>query len=437
MLRGLKWSPKHVSGASGETSSKAVVVMLEQPGFGRRLRQLRLQQGKTQAELTGPGMSAAYLSRLESGARFPTQRAVDYLAERLGIPVEIFAERTEDDLVDVVATLASRSDGERDAETRDLLVDALARATDVDPTTRWQALALLAQLHASRGEFPEECEVLDTLDVLSEELARPALQVYTRQRVARCARNRGDVELARRAVREALELGERHRVRVPAADLLRSRLLLVSAETELGNVAEATRIVLDILDALPAERGALTAEAYWTAATVSTRQGDSEEARRYLDKAIDALDSREDITLWMRLRLGAASLCLQSLPPRLERAQALLTAVEPVLDFAGPPRHRQEFLFLQAQLAFQSGDSDRAAAFVAEAEEGLQLLTYRDRIRFRTLQEMLAARAGDLHAVARLNELATEVQRTQMLELAAEVWRAAAECAVETLSPTA
>ncbi|MFF2603350.1 helix-turn-helix domain-containing protein, partial [Streptomyces californicus] len=141
--------------------------MLEQPGFGRRLRQLRLQQGKTQAELTGPGMSAAYLSRLESGARFPTQRAVDYLAERLGIPVEIFAERTEDDLVDVVATLASRSDGERDAETRDLLVDALARATEVDPTTRWQALALLAQLHASRGEFPEECEVLDTLDVLS------------------------------------------------------------------------------------------------------------------------------------------------------------------------------------------------------------------------------------------------------------------------------
>ncbi|MFD7785609.1 helix-turn-helix domain-containing protein [Streptomyces nojiriensis] len=401
------------------------------------MRQLRLQQGKTQAELTGPGMSAAYLSRLESGARFPTQRAVDYLAERLGVPAEIFAESTEDDLSDVVATLASRPDSERDAEMRDLLADALARATDVDPATRWQALALLAQLHASLGEFPEECDVLDSLNVLSMELARPALQVYTKQRVARCARNRGDMELARRAVREALELGDRHRVRVPAADLLRSRLLLVSAETELGNVAEAMRLSLDVLDALPSERGALTAEAYWTAATVSTRQGDSEGARRYLDKAIDALNSREDITLWMRLRLGAASLCLQSLPPRLNQAQALLTAVEPVLDFAGPPRHRQEFLFLRAQLAFQGGDSSRASELVAEAEEGLQLFTYRDRIRFRTLQELLAARAGDMRAVARLNELATEVQRTQMPELAAEVWRAAAECAVETLTPTA
>ncbi|MFJ8664831.1 helix-turn-helix domain-containing protein [Streptomyces sp. NPDC093600] len=409
--------------------------MLEQPGFGRRLRQLRLQQGKTQAELTGPGMSAAYLSRLESGARFPTQRAVDYLADRLGIPVESFAEPTEDDLLDVVATLASRPDSERDAEMRDLLAGALERATDADPSTRWQALALLAQVHASLGEFTEEWDVLAELSKISDELARPALHVYTKQRVARCARNRGDMGLARQAVREALELGEHHRVRIPVTDLLRSRLLLVSAETELGNVAEAMRLSLDVLAALPSERGALTAEAYWTAATVSTRQGDAEGARRYLDKAIDALDSREDITLWMRLRLGAASLCLQSTPPRLDQAQALLAAVEPVLDFAGPPRHRQEFLFLRAQLAFRRGDSNRAAELVAEAEHGLQLFTYRDRIRFRILQEMLAARSGDTRAVARLQELATEVQSTQMPELAAEVWRTVAECAVGTVSP--
>ncbi|MEV5441069.1 helix-turn-helix transcriptional regulator [Streptomyces sp. NPDC052644] len=411
--------------------------MLEQPGFGRRLRQLRLHQGKTQAELTGPGMSPAYLSRLESGARSPTQRAVEYLADHLGVPVESFAECTEDDLSDVVATLASRPDSERDAEMRDLLADALKRATDTDPSTRWQALALLAQLHASLGEFGEESDILAELDKLSDELARPALQVYAKQRVARCARNRGDMELARQAAREALDLGERHRVRVPAADPLRNRLLLVSAETELGNVAEAMRLSLAVLAALPSERGALTAEAYWTAATVSTRQGDAEGALRYLDKAIDALDSREDITLWMRLRLGAASLCLQSLPPRLDRARELLEAVEPVLDFAGPPRHCQEFLFLRAQLAFQEGDSDAAAAYMDRAGKGLQLFTYRDRVRFRILQEMLAARAGDVRAVARLKELATEVQSTRMPELAAEVWRAAAECAVEAVPSSA
>ena len=196
------------------------------------------------------------------------------------------------------------------------------------------------------------------------------------------------------------------------------------------------RLNLAVLEELPSERGVLAAEAYWTAATVSTRQADAEGARQYLDKAIDALDSREDIDLWMRLRLGAASLCLQSLSPRLDQAQALLSTVEPVLDFAGPPRHRQEFLFLQAQLAFQRGDSTRATELVGEAEKGLQYFTYRDRIRFRILQEMLAARPGDMRAVVRLKELATEVQSTRMPELAAEVWRAAAECAVGSVPPT-
>lgn len=407
--------------------------MLDQPGFGRRLRQLRKRHGKTQAELTGPGMSAAYLSRLESGARRPTQRAAEYLAERLDITVDSFAEHSEDDLSDVVATLASRPGGDRDAEVRELLSDALERASDAEPSTRWQALALLAQTHASLGEFQEECEVLDELNELSEELGRPALQVYTKQRMARCARNRGDMELARRAVREALELGQRFHVRVPTADLFRSRLLLVSAETELGNVAEAVRISADVLDALPAETGTLAAEAYWTAATVSTRQGSAEETRRYLQKAIAALDSREDLTLWMRMRLGAASLHLQSLPPQLDEAEGLLSAVEPVLDFAGPPRHRQEFLFLRAQLAFQRGDTARAAGLVEEAEEGLHLFTYRDQVRFRVLREMLAARSGDLLAMARLKDLAIEVQGARMPDLAAEVWRAAAETAAETL----
>ncbi|MFX4290875.1 helix-turn-helix domain-containing protein [Streptomyces bohaiensis] len=410
--------------------------MLDQPGFGRRLRQLRMQQGRTQAELTGPGMSAAYLSRLESGARVPTQRAAGYLAERLGVPVEVFADRTGDDLSDVVATLAFRPDSERDEEMRDLLTEALARAADAAPATRWQALAMLAELNAFLGDFADEQQVLEDLDALSEELGRPVLQVYTKQRVARCARNRGDVGLTRRAVRQALELVERHQVRVPTADLLRSRLLLVSAEAELGNVAEAMQLSLDVLGDLPPGRGALAAEAYWTVAVVCTRQGEAEAALRHLDTAIDALDSREDVTLWMRLRLGAASLCLQSLPPRPEQAQELLTAVEPIMEFAGPPRHRQEFLFLRALLAFQQGDSAAASELVGKARAGLQHFTYRDRVRFRILQERLAAHAGDAHAVARLNELATEVQRTQMPELASEVYRAATECAVEAVLPT-
>ncbi|WP_309051959.1 helix-turn-helix transcriptional regulator, partial [Streptomyces sp.] len=49
--------------------------MLEQPAFGRRLKRLRRERGISQATLAGGGMSTGYLSRLESGARNPTERA--------------------------------------------------------------------------------------------------------------------------------------------------------------------------------------------------------------------------------------------------------------------------------------------------------------------------------------------------------------------------
>lgn len=303
--------------------------MLEQPSFGRRLRQLRLQQGKSQSELTGTGMSAAYLSRLESGARRPTDRAVSYLAERLDVPVESFTEHTEDDLADLVMTLSSRSDGERDTEIRDFLATALNNAAEVSETTRWEALALFARQHAALGDFEEEWEVLRKLAEVSQELNRPTLQVHVLQRIARCHRNLGNLEETRRAAREALDLSRQYQLRVLATDLVRIKLLLISAEAELGNLAEAAKLSAETCETLPRDTGALAAEAYWTASTVSVRGGSPDRAYEYMQAALAALASREDLVLWLRLRLAAASLALQSMPPRTQEAQVLLAAVEP------------------------------------------------------------------------------------------------------------
>ncbi|MFD3515440.1 helix-turn-helix domain-containing protein [Streptomyces sp. NPDC058657] len=411
--------------------------MLEQPGFGRRLRQLRLQQGKSQSELTGPGMSAAYLSRLESGARRPTDRVVAYLAEHLEVPVKSFAEHTENDLTDLVMTLSSRPDGERDAEIRDLLDNALSVATEVDATTRWEALALFARQHAVQGEFREEQKVLDELAVMSRDLKRPALQVHVLQRIARCSRSLGNMENTRQAAREALELSRRHQLHVLTADLVRIKLLLISAEAELGNLAEAARLSAEVLESLPRREGALAAEAYWTASTVSTRQGNFAWAHECIQEALTALDSHEDLTLWMRLRLAAVSLSLQSVPPLLDEAQELLAEVEPALQLAGVPRNLQELHLLKAQLAFQQGDMTGASTIVESAEGERHLLTYRDQIRFRILRELLAGRSGDPDAARRLRELATQVQAARMPDLSAEVWRAAAESAADPGSPPA
>lgn len=55
---------------------------------GRRLRELRLEAGLTQAELAGRRFSHAYVSVLEAGRREPSRAAVDYFAQRLGVAVE-------------------------------------------------------------------------------------------------------------------------------------------------------------------------------------------------------------------------------------------------------------------------------------------------------------------------------------------------------------
>src|SRR5690242_3176539 len=114
---------------------------MEQPQFGRRLKALRLRQGLSQVALAGDGMSSAYLSRLESGTRPPTPRAVRYLAERLGLAVEDFEAGDPAPLSNVLASIISAADSTAGSEE---LAEALASDSGDDPALQWQGLWLLA-----------------------------------------------------------------------------------------------------------------------------------------------------------------------------------------------------------------------------------------------------------------------------------------------------
>src|SRR5438046_1280743 len=56
--------------------------------IGQRLRRLRLERNLSQRELAGPGVSYAYISRIEAGARRPSVKALRMLAPKLGVSVE-------------------------------------------------------------------------------------------------------------------------------------------------------------------------------------------------------------------------------------------------------------------------------------------------------------------------------------------------------------
>src|SRR5205809_4201165 len=55
---------------------------------GARLRRLRLERGLSQRDLASPGVSYAYISRIEAGARTPSVKALRMLAKKLGVSVE-------------------------------------------------------------------------------------------------------------------------------------------------------------------------------------------------------------------------------------------------------------------------------------------------------------------------------------------------------------
>ncbi|MFJ6721801.1 MULTISPECIES: helix-turn-helix domain-containing protein [unclassified Streptomyces] len=405
--------------------------MLEQPGFGKRLRQLRQERGISQVALAGTGMSAAYLSRLESGGRRPTARAVSYLAEQLGIPVEMFEDdRPEDSLTEVVALMAAVPESDFDAGTGKLLAESLAAAGDADDLTRWHALAQLARVYEVLGDFRKERETLLELNALGEKLGRAALQSRARIRLARCERDLGNVKAARDAVTQALGFSDERRVRVSASDSVRARLLLASCQAELGDLAEAARLVDEVCESLRGSTGPLAAQAFWSAATVAARQGNDARAAEYLTQAMVAIDSRDDLTLWMRLRLAGASLSLASDPPRVSDAEEYLAAAEPAMKLIGSPRHLQELRFLQAKLAFHQDLPDRTAELLAAGEGDKNLLSYRDQVRYDVLRNLVALRSGDRHALDHLRDIAGQVQACNMPDLAAEVWRTVAQNAI-------
>jgi len=51
---------------------------------GQRIKRLREERGLSQRDLAEPGVSYAYVSRIEDGQRTPSAKALRKLAEKLG-----------------------------------------------------------------------------------------------------------------------------------------------------------------------------------------------------------------------------------------------------------------------------------------------------------------------------------------------------------------
>ncbi|WP_394425915.1 helix-turn-helix domain-containing protein [Streptomyces sp. SGAir0957] len=391
--------------------------MLRQPAFGRRLRKMRLAQGLSQTALAGEGMSTGYLSRLESGARQPTARAVAHLAARLGVQPEDFEEPAGGSLANAL-TLAASS-GADDA--MDTLRDALAAEAHESPVLRWQTLWQLAHHRRLQGDHTAERAYLDDLVRLGDEVDLPALRVRGLHRLARCLRTLGEVSAALDAAGAAHRLAREHSLGVE--DRAGVLLALVSVEAEAGRLPDA-RAHADELTALVEGRtDTLWTEAVWTAASVRTRQGDYQGAQHYLEQALERFSSSDDLVLWLRLRLSAGRLYLLKTPADVDAAERCAAAAGQALALVGTDGMRQQLTALKADIAFRTERYDEARALLTELEGKPLRMTYVDQVRLDVLRHQLRVLAGDMSGVDGLRGLAEQAQADAMIDLAAEVWR--------------
>ncbi|MEU6406405.1 helix-turn-helix transcriptional regulator [Streptomyces sp. NPDC046985] len=398
--------------------------MLEQPYFGQRLRALRLGRSLSQAALAGAEMSTGYLSRLESGARPPNARIVRYLAERLGVPLAAFEPDQGPGLAEVLASVTSVPDEDLDEGLTGLLAKALSADGRRDPALRWQALWLLARIRGRQGQYEQEFVLLAELSDLAETLRVPELRARAYARRSRCALNLGQVEQAREYAADAVAAASGLTLPDQAAALL----TLVSAEAEAGWLAQARAHAEQLCGLAEPAGGAAFTTALWAAATVAIRQGAYAEATKLMDRALENLDSHQDLALWLRLRLASASLQLQIVPPQTDDARAALEHIGPALELIGTEVHRQEALVVRAHLAYEEGDLDRSRELCAEAAAWDVKLSFRDRTRLQMLEgklDILAHRTDQ--GVQRMRDLAEQAHAARHVELAAEIWRSLAE----------
>ncbi|MBV6699798.1 helix-turn-helix transcriptional regulator [Kitasatospora aureofaciens] len=402
--------------------------MLEQPLFGQRLRQLRQERGLSQSKLVGPGMSAGYLSRLESGARPPTAKAVEYLADQLGVPASAFAEERSTSMAEEIATAISAGDEETVAQ----VLSSVAQNGEQGSTAlRWLSLWLLVpSVSRESGSGPATNDQLESiahqLVDLADQLGVPALQLRSRLVLARRHRSAGDMGTAHRLAVEARRLAAEDGP--TTADRLRALLVLISTEAEIGRLQDALAHAAEAELLLPDVPVALGVEALWTAANVFVRQGDIASAADRLQQALERQDSRADITMWLRLRLAAASLFLQMNPRRPEEADALLREAEPVLGLVASRRQQLEFRALSAHLLFAQGYIAEAGHLCTSIGDARADLGIRDRLRLEVLANQIEILQGrEQVGIPAIEALARQAQEAANVDLAAEIWRNLAE----------
>jgi tetratricopeptide (TPR) repeat protein len=326
---------------------------------GRRLREARERAGLSQRQLSFPGCSPAYISRIEAGDRIPSLQLLREMGRRLGVSEDYLATGRERALVEadelVAADVAMRLDDRETAQR--LFTEALEQAGAPDEQAR--ALAGLGQVAFREGDPHQAIERLESARELPTG-ARPE-DVAVADTLGRAYATVGELESAIGIFEGALG---RAREREDFVDTVRFSVLLASALIDNGNFPRAEELLGETLAQVQASRDPLLhARLYWSQSQLHALKNDSRSAARYARKALDILELTEHTSHTARAHQLLAHIEIDR--GKAEEGLALARKADELLGDTGDALEH----------AVVSLEEARALAKLGRAEEAASLAT--------------------------------------------------------------
>src|SRR5438067_11433471 len=346
----------------------------ETESLGERLRRLRRERGLSQRDIASPGVSYAYVSRIEAGARQPSVKALRKLARKLGVSAEYLetgrdvhpAEERELRLSQ--AELRLRLEQDLAAPEQDFRAVLEEAAADGDADAVLRARLGLGEVAFRRGDYAGSVRQLEA--PLAEGEVSPLSHGDVYATLARAYSGLGRPERAVEVL-EGCRAEVRERVPEDVAAEVRFATYLRHALADRRDLAGARTVVKE---ALARAEGAADpysrVRLYWSLARLALMEGKPRTALRQIHRAIGLLEATEDTRQLARAHLFCGETLIDdgdpgAAEPHLGQAERLLGDNADAADlgwlWSEQARHRA-----------LTGDHDEAAALATRALEILK-----------------------------------------------------------------
>jgi tetratricopeptide (TPR) repeat protein len=380
--------------------------------LGLRLRDARERAGLSQRQLSFPGCTAAYISRLEAGARVPSLQMINQLASRLGVTGQWLATGVDDAApgelleAEVALRLGEIEEAER-----------IYRAhLETGGPARAAALAGLGQIAFRAERWQEAIDLLEQALELraGDTLSDPSLVDSLGRAYAIAGDRVSAIALFERAAANAAAAGAR-------VEELRFNVLLANALIDSSQYARAEQVLASVLRvAQQAGDPVGAARVYWSQSRLHSVRHEPVLASRYARRALEILERTENDAY-----IGMAHHLLAYAEIEAGNGDEALRLLERGRELFGTelgPRDDAKFAVDEARALMIAGRNAEAARRAAHALQLLDVVAPGDRSRAYLALAGVFSTAGDGERAKMLLgqalDLASDHAPAQVLEIA-------------------